>query len=550
MDATNFFQVAELDSGFLDLTIRNGFPVNIENVILRLKNQQNGGIILQDTFPSIPKNTTVSNTYNLAGKTVEGKLFADLVNLDIAGSGSNSVLIDTSDAINLEMRVHDLKVKSAKAVFPAQTLINLKNEVTYDMGGPEFTYLKIRSGELRITAVNTIPDSMNLNYRIPFAKDPLGNVIEFFTKVPPGTNGQSVNIQKIVSLKDHTIDLTGLNKQKINTFYNEFSLSIDSTGKVSDLSLDDSVSIFYGLFDIIPQYLKGYLGQQTVEIGPEKSPFSFFAPFVSGTLEPEDVTVSFNVYNGVGASGSVDVAYIRANNKKSGASLDLTAPFIGQPLQVPRAFENPYQPGIQQYELTPQNSNIDQILAMLPGELEYALDFDLNPNGNYYNYQDFIDFDQDLLISMDIDMPLSVKAKNLLFRDELSFDLAEQSLDKIGGGTLYVNVENRFPINGKLQIVLEKSNGTVVDSLFAQPAALAPGVPDPSDCFVATPTKTHLEVEASKARWQKWQSATKAVVRFTINTNQPSSCGDYVKLFSDYFLNVKLSARFIYGSAK
>ena len=58
-----------------------------------------------------------------------------------------------------------------------------------------------------------------------------------------------------------TIDLRGANGTSYNTFYNEFKASIDSTGNMVSISLEDSVEVQYGLRDIIPSELKGYFGQ-------------------------------------------------------------------------------------------------------------------------------------------------------------------------------------------------------------------------------------------------------------------------------------------------
>ena len=42
------------------------------------------------------------------------------------------------------------------------------------MGGPEFTQMKIKSGEVTMYVINTIQDSIHIEYSIPGATDQYG----------------------------------------------------------------------------------------------------------------------------------------------------------------------------------------------------------------------------------------------------------------------------------------------------------------------------------------------------------------------------------------
>ncbi|MBK7441142.1 MAG: hypothetical protein IPI65_06330 [Bacteroidetes bacterium] len=50
VDATTFFETATFNAGYLDLSIANGLPVDLDTVVFKLTNSVGGETILEDTF--------------------------------------------------------------------------------------------------------------------------------------------------------------------------------------------------------------------------------------------------------------------------------------------------------------------------------------------------------------------------------------------------------------------------------------------------------------------------------------------------------------------
>lgn len=548
IDATEFFESAELDSGYLDLQVANGFEVDITDVIFRMKNKTNGFVIFQDTFALIPKGGQVSASYYIGGMTVEGTLLGDIVNLSSPGSGGNGVPIDTNDAITLSLTARDLKVHAATAIFPAQNLVNIKNEVTYNMGGPEFTMMKIRSGSLIVKAFNTIEDSLLLRYKIPRAYDPMGQSIDFKSSVAPAPVGGSTQFSKTIDLSGYTIDLTGKNFNKVNTFYNEFKASIDSSGKIISISLDDSISVFYGLVDIIPEYLKGYVGQHAFSVGPEAAGFNLFKHLFSGTLDIEQLSVDFSLYNTIGAEGAITLNSLVAESASTGSSLALTAPFIGNQMAINRAFENPFMPGRTTIHLDESNSNIRNLISTLPNKLVYDIDLEINPNGNYFNYQDFVGFDDYLEVALDLEIPLSFVANNLLLIDTVDFSIGAEksSQTSITSGTFSFIADNGYPLGAGLQVYFLNPGGQITDSLFTTEQTLLPAEIDPNTCLVTQQVRSKFETVFDQQRINQLKDATQAIVKVKFDSPSINNC-PFLKIYSDYRLKFKLTGRMAYG---
>jgi len=199
------------------------------------------------------------------------------------------------------------------------------------------------------------------------------------------------------------------------------------------------------------------------------------------------------------------------------------------------------------FELDNSNSNVKALLESLPDHLEYSIDVDINPNGNYYNYQDFVDFEKSLDISMDIEIPLSLKANNLQLVDTIDFSLEGQTgFDNIRNIDFNFIVDNSFPLSAKTQLYFLDQNGKIIDSLFTDYVEVASGIPVAPLCKVNDMVNSHFVSEFDDERTQKIKKTTKAVIKAYFNTNSTNNCNDYLKIYSDYKFDFKLTSRFKY----
>ena len=163
VDASQFFEFAIVESGFLKLTIENELPLALDDVEFFIENSSSGTNIIADTFKTIPSKGRVEETYNMAGKTIENQLVASLAKMTVRGGVAK---IDTNDFIRVTLEPIDLKVKSAKAVFPGQTVIDSTTEITYrfpsDFADVQLTKIVVSGGRLRAFSKSEIPDTVSL----------------------------------------------------------------------------------------------------------------------------------------------------------------------------------------------------------------------------------------------------------------------------------------------------------------------------------------------------------------------------------------------------
>ena len=536
VDATTFFESATFLAGSLDISIANGFPVDLDTVVFQLKNSVGGETVVYDTFYSVPSGgVPVMETYDLSGMTVEGNLTGQILYFSTPGS-EDPVLIDTSDILLINMTAYDMELQEATAVFPEQNLINNANDVEYDMGGPEFTLMGIEQGYVVIYVENTINDTIHIVYDIPGAVDAFGNNVHIETAVGPDEI-----VDQAFDISGYTIDLRGSSGDEVNTFYQEFSARINYTGVPSNISLEDSLRVVYGLEDIVPSELRGYLGEYAIAIADTTAGVELFDQFENGTIEFGDINIDLEIENGLGAGGLVTINSLGGLNSATGEVVYLDCPsVIGVPIPVNRALDNPYVPGYTTITLNTANSNINDIIEMFPDKLFYDVVMQVNPNGNDFNYQDFVINTSRINIGFNLSMPLEFMASNLTLQSEFPMTVsAENGTDGIGNIDLTLFADNTFPLNANLKIVFYDAAGVPLDSMDFGGYNLQAGVLS-ADCRVHAPTTTELHDLVDGALKDAILSADNAVATVTFNTESIPTCSDIVQIFSDYTMKIQL----------
>lgn len=105
-----FFTTATFVSGFIDIAIFNDLPVVAEVLEFELRNDDDKSVIVAGVFNNLQPNSSVSNSYSLADKKVNGIL--ELIVKRVKTSDSEGpVLVDVYKGIRTEISVRELKPK-------------------------------------------------------------------------------------------------------------------------------------------------------------------------------------------------------------------------------------------------------------------------------------------------------------------------------------------------------------------------------------------------------------------------------------------------------
>lgn len=543
INADTLFQTMTLQSGFIDISISNGLPIDITNVTFELKNNSNGTAVATGTFPLIATGTTETQTISLAGVTIEGNMTGQILNMSSPGSNGVPVQIDTTDALQTTLTVYDLNPITATAIFPAQNLIDKAQRFKFSFEGVQLTKAKIKSGGVNMDLYSTLQDSVRFVYKLPSATIN-GVPFEVSKTLPPAPPGGVSSYVNFFDFSGYELDLRGPDGDTVNTMFNIFQASVDSTGQMKTLSITDSIYSNIGFTNLRPDYVRGYLGSDTFDIGPSLTTIDLFKK-LGGNIQLQDVDMSIEIENGIGADARIKIQQLNAVNSTTGNTVALSGSGVSNPFNIVRATDQGGQPPVNvttsTFQLNNSNSNAAAFISNLPDEINYSLRLETNPNGNTSNFNDFIYADKLMEFNMNIEMPLSFIASDLSLTDTFDFSINEQDLSRIKSGFLYLNTNNGFPFDATLQLYTMSENGTITDSLLTYNVIAA--APVGPDLKVTEKRKSKLVIPVDQNRINTFFDTKKMKIVARFNTRPNNT---HLKIYSDYTIDFQIAGDFTY----
>lgn len=543
-----FFKTAKFNKGFLDLTIHNDLPVYVDQIIFKLVNKNNNSLVAQDTFKDIAPNSSATKSIDLSGKEVNGVMIGSIVSVQTRAS-DGPVLIDADKGVRLELTVRDLEPEYATAVFPAQTLVEDKQEVIYKFGGPQITEIKAKSGKVIMKISSTIEEEIIIDYSFPFSGED-GDFSKPFNRqyrVPPAKPGEVQVIEGEFPLDGYVMQYKGQDPHQppfFNAVYSELTAKTVYSGIIRDISLSDYVEIEFGLVDIIPEYAFGDFGYKKYEVN-ETHEIPIFKN-VSGDISLEDVSLNLFIDNAFGIQALTTVNSISATNSNNKNTVSLTHPdLIGQDVLLRRATNPPLTPSRKQYTFDKTTSNIKEFMEVLPDEISTNIQIISRPDGSN-DYRDFVKDASYLKAILSLDMPVEFSMDNLTLVQKKPFNINTlANSERIKSGTFNVNVENDYPFDMKLVMEFLSEDDVVLTTLFDTDEKIEAATINGTTGKTNEPKLSRLTVDVSESQMDMIRDATKIRIRAIFDTPN----GSHAKIYSDYTLKTKLIADFVYEQA-
>jgi hypothetical protein len=547
-NASNLFDSAVLVSGQAQVWAINHLPVTIAaGSVCTVSDTIDGQVHVLQTvvFDSIPANDSIYVPIPLIPQKISSRLAFNVGHINTEAS-HGKILIDTSNNIQLRVAVGGMHVSEAWAKFPNQSIVNQTNDITFNFNDRKFTYIEARSGFLHISISNSVPQPLYLQYTLVGAFNKLGQPLTEYTTVSAaGPLGPGV-VDTLLDITGYSINLTGKNGNNFNTYTQQVITNLDSTGQTQHITLADSLNVKYELENIKPNYIKGYLGKDTVT-NVDSSAFSFLSIFKSGSLNLQSVNMNFSVSNDIGEGGQIKINSLSAYSPVNGTKT-LSSTLLNQPLNIKPATDFPLTPAVTTYSLNNSNSNIKDLIGILPNQLNYNISVRTNVNGNNNQYREFAYLQSGLTVSLDAKIPLSLIANNLVLMDTIGFNLANTNtnINGISDGVINVIAENGYPIGAVLTVIVYDGNWNPLDTL-AFDKTITAGATD-VNCKVNQPAQSVLQEYVDEARMNKLKQGQHAVVTANFSTvgGNPACNGQHLKIYSNYTIGITLSAKFNY----
>lgn len=348
---------------------------------------------------------------------------------------------------------------------PGQTFYQTNDQFEFDNVEAQLSEAIVKDGILKFHAENSIPNPLDFVLEIPGASiNGIGIHIE--TTLPASNAGQNGILDFDINLADYTLDLTGPNHYGYNTFAVNFRLTIPEDGDAVTVFNSDFVNLQLTYSGLEVAYAKGYLGTLNQNI-KENTTLADFKKFNEAILDLENSTANLTFSNGFGVDIQAQVSQIKGWNTSKNTSLALQCSFIGSTINLSRATYTGERilPFEKSYLLNNGNSNMDEMLELLPDSIQIQANVSLNPFGNISNYNDFVSYESTITCALDAYIPLTLSLSNLTLRDTAAFQFADDDTFIVRDGILYLAAANGFPANIKLSLQALNENNMVLVSL-------------------------------------------------------------------------------------
>ena len=318
----------------------------------------------------------------------------------------------------------------------------------------------------------------------------------------------------------------------INTIYTEAYTFIDSTGELETINYTDS---FYSYveFDVIAEYAKGYLGQDTIEFGPETKELTLFNKINADLFDLEKADLKITFENFIGADAGIEINNFSTSNSTNTvlAGIDQNGKtIIGHNYTIDRASLSSNGLPINQ-TVTEIIIDADEMLEVLPDKINTQATFYINPNGQSSTY-DFLYPDYPIKASMNMEIPLSFIAKNLTLIDTTTMNISDR--EDLEVDQLFLTIKNGLPLEANLKLILLDNQDLVIDTLLASTTILAASTDENN-------LVNQINTVTMQMNYTNFNNVKKLVSIASFNSKP---INQFISIYSDYEMDITLSTRF------
>ncbi len=400
----------------------------------------------------------------------------------------------------------------------------------------------IRTGLLTVKFTNDLDGPIDIIYNIPSATKyglPLviSEIVPGATTVAPVASGTLV---KTYDLAGYNLNLTGLNGTTYNSIVEAYTISVDPSntlGLSPALGKFAKIEITYA--KVIPQYVEGYFGQQSVAVPFDTTKLDLIKNFQASNFMLSSATCNFNILNEFGCEFSANLSNIKSINSPTIIPLNTTQ-LSNMNINSASKVGATIFPSVKTISLTNINSNIVPFLSNLPNKLTFQGNINVNPNGNLSGYHDFAFYNTGIKVLADINIPFKFTANYFKLISNTKVDFANvTSLDKVNGGKFIISANNGYPFATKIQAYLLDENNVKIDSLFTTGAnTIAGGILDNQNVVIAqTASSIEMPIDAAKIQNLKKSKSIRIETSLIMPTNPPP-----IKIYEKYTIDVNIVA--------
>jgi hypothetical protein len=421
-------------------------------------------------------------------------------------------------------------------------------ETMLKIGNTELVEAIINSGSIDVTIKSTFSEPTIVSYELSSATKN-GNKLVISESIPAGSVSSPSVISASYNLSNYYLDLKGLNGNSYNTLVAQISAMVDPSGDTLVSQLNDYIEISYTFNNIQPKYARGYFGDDSYSnLGREE--FHFLSNFTGGDIDIESLNMNFEIINGAGVDIQIDVNTISMSNIEIGRTSVLNSIALANSLNIDRAQETgvaspPIIASSYSIGLDNNNSNVDKLFEIIPNQIDYGFDLQINPFGHISSHNDFIYKDFGIEVLLDMEIPMSVATNEFTLSDTVEFDMGEKTIDDrylIIDGFIHLYAYNWYPFTATTQLYLLDESYAIIDSILVENSIVEAGILDNYN-VVVSPKRSKISGVINTAKIDALYNARYIKTDFTLTT---PDYPDYVQVYDYYKIDMTLVGDFNY----
>ena len=531
------FSSVNFTAGTLTLTVTNNWPIDLNNLILEIKNSDNS-VLGTVTYPSIPAGTSLAKSIDLTGKTMDNAIKANIVNIESPGSGGPLVTVPISlaDDIAINIASTSLAVSGGTAIFPSSQVLNDVISVDMDLGnGETLNSLKLKNGSIEYSIDYGIRETAKLTLSLPYATLTEGGPV--FSKVIDinSNNVTSTTVSGSIDLSGYTIDLTAG-----GTGSNQIDVRIEADVVSSNIPVPfaqtDGVDADFTLANLEIEFLDGDLGTQTFTLATDTVDFGFSELDFDADITLADPRLTLSITNSFGMELGINLGDLVAENETT------SQPLIGLGLVTIGA------PGYGSFTdsvttpilINTVTTNIADVLAIKPNKLIFGMTGSTNPGAGPFN--NFITDESYLSVAMDIEVPLYGSVDGFQLVDTLDFPV--EAFENVLTGLIRTQIKNEFPVNVRVQAYFVDEDFVVLDSLSSTAITVLKSIDVDGDGeMLGEVTENETDIELTEIMVNNIKNAAKIILVSNLSTAESNSA----KFYTNYGMDIQLG---VYAKVK
>ena len=509
----NQFNNISFITGNLTIGIQNNLPVDIENIDIELLTGLDDIGLLQ--FSNIEVGETQYMSSDLSGKSIDNNISSNFLQLNLQEvDPMNEYLITPNTGIKIFFIIEDINVSNVTMSFDDQSLTDYETLIDFELeNGEQIHNLELLTGKIIYNISSSIDSDLSFKLTLPSATTD-GEMFESVQIISSENNSTYGEID----ISDVIIDLTSDSTQPYNKIPIHFEVFIDSGNELITLTNEDYAEVNFSFSDLSIKYADGYFGDYEIDLGGDivDIDLQIFEDFDSGLIL-DDPQFIIRVLNSVGVGASINAGLNAFSPNLDNAIFSFNE-IIESPLSVDGVIE-------QSWVYDKNNSTIENIIALPPQQIEYF--GSANLNGSSSGNLNFITSDSKMTLGVEVDFPMSLNIANISLKDTIVINEIE-NVNNIESLSLFMNIDNGFPLDTKLDILLRDSVSNVTfDTL--EIANFSSGITDDNGYLIESYFSKN-QFNLNNNQIENLSKSNQLVLDVTLNTEDNKS----IKLYSDY----------------